>query len=172
MVLFGGGNRKGTIVRKLLALSVILTISGCSGGSTGSAGSMGNLNPFNWFGGNKTDEVALTPRGGFAESVDRRPRVGQIVKITLERTSFGVILHANALLPSQGYFDLDLVQSDEARSDQLVFDFRAWPPQTPTVAGTPRQRELTAAIFLSSQTIRGIREIVVVGATNSLSRRP
>jgi hypothetical protein len=133
---------------------------------------MGNLNPFNWFGGGNDEVATIAPRGGYNYVQDRRPIVGQIVRVDLERTSYGLILKATASLPSQGYYGLGLILSREARSDQLVFEFRAFPPEAVTTAGTPKQRELSTALFLSDQTIRGVREIVVVGASNRLSRRP
>jgi hypothetical protein len=162
-------SQEGTDVRKILALCAILTISGCS---TNGGNYWETLYPSNWFGGNKDESSSIAPRGGYNDVQDRRPVVGQIVKVDLERTSYGLILEATASLPNQGYYVASLVQSGEARSDQLVFEFRAVPPRTITTVGSPQQRELSAAVFLSDQTIRGIREIVVIGATNRLSRRP
>ncbi|NCX83965.1 MAG: hypothetical protein EBX04_08830 [Rhodobacteraceae bacterium] len=38
--------------------------------------------------------------------------------------------------------------------------------------GTPTNRQLTAGKFLSTGTLEGIRKIVIIGETNSLSIRP
>jgi len=38
--------------------------------------------------------------------------------------------------------------------------------------GSPTNRQLTAGKFLSTGTLNGIRKIVIIGETNSLSIRP
>lgn len=159
-------------MRKILALCAILTISACSGGSSDNGNFWASLYPSNWFTGGKEEGSPIVPRGGYKNAQDFRPVVGQIVSINFERTSFGMIVTAAASLPNQGYYSAELVPSTEARSDQLVFEFRAWPPREITTVGSPKQRELAAAIFLSDQTVRGIREITVIGGSNQLSRRP
>lgn len=155
-------------MQKILALVLVLAVSGCSG----SGASTSNYNPLNWFGGNKDKDATLAPRGGFEDTTDYRPKVGRITKVTLERTHYGVILHASGTLPSHGYYELDLVPSTEARSDQLIFEFRGWPPLNNATPGNANQLELSTAIYLSEQKIRGIREITVVSASNQISKRP
>lgn len=167
MVLFGARQRKGFDVQKLLAIILVLAISGCAGSSA----STSKYNPLNWFGGNE-EEVTLEPRGGFEQAVDRRPRVGRVTKVSLERTSYGLILHAQGSLPSHGYHDLELVASTEARSDQLIYEFKGWPPTTNASPGNKNQLEVSTAIFLSKQAILGIREITIITAENQMSRRP
>lgn len=153
-------------MRYLLAIGLILGLSACSDGSASS------LYPSSWFGGSDQPPESLAPRGGYGAGVDRRPLVQQVSNVSLDRTAYGVILRATAVTPNQGYFDVDLVAVPNPGAGQLVFDLRAWPPATLTPPGTQSQRQIVTATFISTQSLRGIRQIRVVSATNNLTARP
>ena len=125
------------------------------------------FNPFNWFGGDRETE-RLTPDVEVIE--DDRPLVEQVVSVRIERAPGGAILYAVGLPPTQGYWLADLLP-DPDRSDlgRLAYQFRILPPDTATRVSTPASRSVTAAIFLSDQTLAGTSTVDVYGATNARS---
>jgi len=157
-------------VRKILAFSLIISVSACSGGNRGSIGS---LNPFSWF--NRADQNAersIEPRRGYVQIAETRTLIGQVTGLTAERTPYGVIVRATGLAASQGYYSADLVQVQSGKPGELMFEFRARPPEKTTTGGSPHLREIVAATYLSRQIVRNIRQITVTGANNFRSTRP
>lgn len=151
----------------LAALSAVMLLSACASMRDS------RINPFNWFGRSQATETTTTaapPPGGV---VDDRPLVDQVVAMRVERAPGGAIVHAVALPPSQGYWKADLVPENDGRpvNGVLTVQFRAYSPPKPWPQGTEQSREITAGIFLSEQTLRGVRTIVVRGARNQRSSR-
>ena len=129
------------------------------------------LNPFNWFG--RSEPVAATtlaPAGGYAElPQDGRLTVAQVTALEITRTPGGALLVARGLPPTQGWWDAELVALDggEPAEGVLTFAFRVAEPPEARRVSTPQSRELTAGVFLTDQTLEGVRRIVVQGSGNS-----
>ena len=142
------------------------------------AGCESNLNPVNWLGGQATDGPTIRLREA-PQVVDRRPLVDQVARLSLEPTAGGALLTAVGLPPSQGYWNTALLPEARGVDDRPVAQdgvirlrFVALPPPTPQPAGTAVSREVSAGLFLSDQTLQGVRRVEVVGARNSRAVRP
>ncbi|SLN11842.1 hypothetical protein PSA7680_00170 [Pseudoruegeria aquimaris] len=147
-------------------LAATLLLSACS--------SSANLNPFSWFRSGDTEAVTVTTDDGVLVIKDPRVLVDQITAMRVDDTAGGVIVTATGLPPTQGYFKADLFALNEGKPQDgvITLEFRVLEPLTPQPVSIERSREITTATFLSDQTLRGAREIRVVGARNSRSARP
>jgi hypothetical protein len=147
----------------IVALVSLLTVSGCTRVSDS------RLNPFNWFGGETTeDTVAPAP----VEPTDPRPRVQQITALVIERTPTGAIVRATGVPATQGWHGAALVPASETpRNGEMVYVFRAFPPDTRQPVSTVRSREITAARSLSVQELANIRSVRVEAAVNARTAR-
>lgn len=158
--------RPPVLVAALLAGS--LGLGGCAQVSES------RLNPFNWFGKSEEGPATLAPRGGYVSSViDNRALVGSVSKLEITRTQGGALVVATGLAPTPGWWDAELVAESRTPSEDgtLSYAFRVAEPNTPVAAAPPPARELTAAVFLSNQSLEGVRQIVVIGETNSRAIR-
>ena len=146
-----------------LVLAVTVLLTGCGRLSES------RFNPFNWFG---RDEPVETVIPGSELERDPRPMVEQVSSLTLEKTPGGAILRAVGLPPTQGYWDAALLL-DETRSvdGRLVYQFRLQRPGTQQRTATEPSREVLTAVFLTDQTLAGVREIQVLGVTGSRAVR-
>lgn len=99
------------------------------------------------------------------------PLAPQVISVSVDRTPGGVILNTVGLPPRQGYWEAELVPTPSEDARILAFEFRLRPPLEPTRVSTQRSREVVAGIFLTDQTLAGVREIRVVSASNSIGRR-
>lgn len=137
-------------------------------GAAGLAGcariSQSRFNPFNWFGRDRRVEEEVQA----IAQVDADPRllVDQVISIEVEQAPGGGILYATGLTPRQGYWDAELLLAPSA-DDLIVYQFRVFPPTEVTRVSTQASREVTAAVFLTDQTLIGVREIRVLGARAS-----
>lgn len=123
------------------------------------------FNPFNWFGRSEEETGSVTP---VREVRDPRPLVDQITALSVEPTPTGAIVRATGLPPMQGWHSAALVaQSDGPVGGEMVFFFRAVPPDGATRVSTVQSRELTAARRLTAQQLAVTRVVRVVGARNS-----
>lgn len=149
------------MVRRLLLGSLVLLAVASCGRLAES-----RLNPFNWFGRDREAE-GLTPVTVETRR-DTRPLVELVVSVRMDRAPGGAILHAVGLPPVQGYWDSELVlDAGRSSASRLIYQFRIRPPLRPVRVSTPRSREVTAALFLSEQTLAGIGEVQVLGAGNA-----
>lgn len=146
----------------LLGLAVVLGLSGCARVAES------RFNPFNWFGSAET-ETAAAP----AElATDPRPAVAQVTSLTIEPTPTGAIVRATGLPPTQGWFAAALVpETDEPVNGEMVYVFRAVPPEAPQRVSTVQSRELSVARSLSQQDLAATRVVRVIGAQNALVAR-
>ena len=145
---------------------IAFALSGCNASES-------SLNPFNWFG---TDEAGV-PAAGSLEGLapqDIRPLIPVVSSVTLEPTPGGVILRATGLPPEQGWYKADLVSENrgEPVDGVLTLDFRAIPPREQTRQSTVQSREIVVGRYITEQQLVDIREIQVVGETNTRSIRP
>jgi hypothetical protein len=156
-------------------------LAGCAGGAGGgSAGLVGSLNPFTWFGNSETVDVAdaaavqgqvilpsLAPRKGYVDFTDTRPMISNVTSLSSERSPDGAIIRASGVVPALGYYDAQLVKITPEKPGQLLYQFRARPPEGSTALGAARQRDITATVFLTLQQLESIREIKVLAAENA-----
>ena len=142
-----------------------LAVSGCGGLRES------RMNPRNWFGHSRSAE--RPDLGQTSAVVDNRPLVPAVSEMSIERTSSGAIVRAEAVMPSAGWWDAALVPEDFGRPHDgvLTFRFVAAAPRTPTPETNPAARTLVAAFALTQAQLDTTAEIVVVGETNSRRAR-
>lgn len=124
------------------------------------------LNPLNWFGRSEKVEPVITEVAG-----DPRPLVTQIIDLRLERVPGGAIIRATGLPERQGFFDGELVAANRGVPEDgiLGYQFRVSAPEGATAPGTPQSREMIVGLFVSDQTLAGVRRIQVNAAQNALA---
>lgn len=123
------------------------------------------FNPFNWFGGSREEPAPAVPVG---ERRDPRPLVDQVTSLEIEPTNTGAIVRATGLPPMQGWHSAALVrETDEPVNGEMVYSFRAAPPDAPTRLSTPQSRELSVATRLSASSLAQISVVRVIGARNA-----
>ena len=127
------------------------------------------FNPFNWFGGSRNEPAPAVPA---QQQRDPRPLVDQVTSLTVEQTNTGAIVRATGLPPMQGWHSAALVrETDEPVNGEMVYSFRALPPDAPTRVSTVQSREITVAARLSAITLAQTRVVRVIGARNARSVR-
>jgi hypothetical protein len=120
------------------------------------------INPFNWFGGDTETRVQTVDAAAARDD----QLIDQIVSLTVDPTPGGAIVSVIGLPVTQGYWRADLVRQPSDDPAQLILEFRIKPPLGTTRHGTPPSREVLGGTFLSTQTMNGVRQIVVVAAQN------
>jgi hypothetical protein len=144
-----------------VALALVLTLGACS--------SMGEsrLNPMNWF--TKRSVETIAPTGGWQDSSDRRALVPVVTEVEMIRTPEGAVLHATALMATQGWWDVELRPMNDGRpdGDALVYEFVAGSPMTQTAVGSDASRLVTAGVKITNFRLDGVRRVVVRGAQNA-----
>ncbi|WP_322865787.1 hypothetical protein U5922_006030 [Aquicoccus sp. G2-2] len=162
----------------LVLLLASMTLAAC--------GSMrdSRINPFNWFGRSRAEAPAtaentnplIPKRSNMFQRRAPGPYAGltvdQVTALKIERAPGGAIVHVTGVAATQGSYDVKLVKEDSDRADTLVYTLKALVPPRQRV-GTELSRELTAATFVTTNDLSGIRTIRVLGARNarSTSRR-
>ena len=124
------------------------------------------LNPRNWFGTSQEERPAL---GQVTDMIDNRALVAQITELAIESTSSGALLRAEAVMPTAGWWDAELVPDNNGRPVQGVMTFRfvAAAPREPAPDTGVRSRTLVVAYPLSSALLQVTSEVVVTGSSNS-----
>jgi len=160
-------------MRKLgLVLCLGLAVSGCA------RLAQSPLNPVNWF-GPATEEPAtveeirarkpiLPPNR--TRIVEGRPLVQSVSEMEVIRTPSGALVRATGVVPTQGFFNAELVNAG-TENGVLTFDFRAEAPAGFEAAGSDLSRRITAAEVLSGDDLDGVRTIRVRAANNARSAR-
>jgi len=148
-----------------LLLITTLVLAGCGGFRDS------RINPRNWFGESRAE--ARPDLGPTSAVTDNRPLVPQVSALSIERTSSGAIVRAEAVMPSAGWWDPQLVAENAGRAPGgvLTFRFVAAPPQTPVFVPSPAARTITAVVALTQAQVDTTSEVVVVGAENSRRAR-
>lgn len=143
------------------ALTAVLLIAACGqGGGSG-------WNPLNWFQPSVRVETmeAAPPVPG-----DPRPRIDQVIAVSIDPMAGGAIVRATGLPATQGYWEAELVRADDEEG-RIIFDFLIIPPLTPQAVSTQPSREITAGAFVSNRDLETAREIIVRGERTSRSSR-
>jgi hypothetical protein len=152
-----------------IAAAACLGLSGCDS----------NLNPVNWFGGDQPGQETVRLAEVQEAPADPRPLIDQVTALSAERVPGGILLTAVGLPPTQGWFAAELVPEQVGIDDRplvedgvLALRFVAVPPPAPGRVGPERSRQITAGLFLSSDTVAGARSILVRGDRANRSVRP
>ena len=145
--------------RLIVALTLLSFLSACAGVRDS------RLNPFNWFGRDREERVKVVETVG---PIERRPLVAEVISLKVDRMPGGAIIHAVGLPVTQGHWDGELVPLNGEMPDKgtLTYEFRLAPPPGPTRQGTPQSREVVVGLFVSDQTMLGVRSISVVAQQN------
>ncbi|MCG6903970.1 MAG: hypothetical protein LJE68_14945 [Rhodobacter sp.] len=146
--------------RIILALMVVGTLANCSRVAES------RLNPFNWFGRSERTQVVVASN----PNADPRKLVAQIITLRVEKVPGGAIVRATGLPTRQGYYDGELlpVVAENAPEGVLSYEFRISPPLEQTRVSTQQSREVVVALFVSEQSLAGVRQIRVSAASNAL----
>lgn len=145
--------------RIILALMVVGTLAGCARVAES------RFNPLNWFGRSERAQVVTAD-----PNADPRPLVAQIITLRVEQAPGGAIIRATGLPPIQGYYNGALLPLG-SEDGVLNYEFRASAPPTPTRVSTQQSREVVIGLFVSDQTLAGVRQITVSSASNALAVR-
>ena len=132
------------------------------------------LNPTNWLRAQE-GPPSLIPEENIIRGITEREYAGtpiyQIADLKLDPTSDGKILVVTAYATRAGAANTEFEAVEGAPAGELHFVLNA-EVDVRLPVGTPTNRQLTAGKFLSTRTLDGIRKIVIIGETNSLSIRP
>ncbi|MCR8723960.1 hypothetical protein [Frigidibacter sp. ROC022] len=152
-------------IARLTAILGVCLLTACGFGQS-------RFNPLNWFGPSE-NRVQLIPEGGFTTDNDKRSMIERVTELTIEPVIGGALVRATGLPPVQGYWDGELVSTNDFTPEKgvLLLEFRIAPPVEPTAVSTPQSREVVVGLFLSRQKLDGVREIRVLGLANSRSLR-
>lgn len=146
----------------LAVLAVTLTVSAC--GRVAES----RFNPFNWFGRDRSETVAVDAAGA---TVDGRQLVSQVTELAVDATPGGAIVRAVGLPPTQGFWDAGLVRVNSADPSVVIYEFRVVPPLERRAQSTQQSREIIVGADISKIALAGVRTIVVRGLSNQRSVR-
>lgn len=147
----------------LASLALVLALGAC-----GSARDS-RLNPFNWF--SRDSAETLAPSGGWATEIDRRALVPLVTEMELIRTTGGALLRASGQTETQGWWDVELRETNRGRpvDGALIYEFVVAQPRTPMPVSTEHSRTVSAAVKIPTPRLDGVRRVVVRGAQNARS---
>ena len=136
--------------------------------------SSSRLNPTNWLRAQE-GPPSLIPEENMILGLTKREYAGtpiyQIADLKLDPTSDGKILVVTAYATRAGAANAEFAAVETAPAGELHFILNA-KVDVRLPVGSLTNRQLTAGKFLSTGTLDGIRKIVIIGETNSLSIRP
>lgn len=145
------------MIARLTMLGLVL---GCLAG----CGPDSRLNPANW--GQAAVPETLVPAS--APRIDRRALVDRVVDVRVDETTGGAILRAEGIAAADGYHGAALVfdaANGAAVDGVLSFTYRIEAPRAGSTAPAGSRRS-TAAVFLSDQTLAGVRQLRVIARQN------
>ena len=161
------------------ALVSALALSGCGKGPGGS-----KYNPLNWFGNSRNEAVATAPQNPLIPKESALKRgpvdyqgvlVAEVIAMSIEPAAGGAILRVTGLSPTLGAYNVKLVPEFDLDKDgpqeTLNYSLKAEYSAVSRPAAPARSRELLAAVFISDEMLRGVRNIRVTGAENARSVR-
>ena len=153
------------IIMPLLLLSLV---GACSQISSS------RLNPTKWLRAQESPP-SLIPEENMISGISKREYSGtpihQIADLKLDPTSDGKILVVTAYATRSGAANSEFEAVKTAPAGELHFVLNAEIDVRLPVS-TPQNRQVTAGKFLSTGTLDGIRKIIIIGETNSLTIRP
>ena len=118
-------------------------------------------------------EMLRPDLGPTSNVIDNRALVPAVTAMTIEATSSGAIVRAEAVMPSAGWWDPALVPENFGRPQGgvLTFRFVAAAPRAPVAEQNPAARTIVAAYALTQAQLDTTSEVVVVGEGNSRRAR-
>lgn len=135
-----------------ILLAAALVLAGCGT----------RANPFNWFGGSQEG-----PQLGETTREDGRPLVAEITALSVEPTSAGALVRAEGRVPSEGWYNPQLVAENSGRPIDGVLTYRLVASPPAEAQQTTRARSVTAATTVSALTLEQVARIVVTAEGNS-----
>ncbi len=147
----------------ILTVATIGLLASCSG-----SGSVSSLNPFRR--APAPEETVVTAR----RAPDGRELIATITELRAEPTRNGIILRAHGKTPVQGYFSVELTETNRGFPDEtgtLTFELRGKPPALPLAANTERSRDIMAGVFISQINLKSVKALRVVAAQNQITIR-
>lgn len=160
-------------------LIATMTLAGCGGRFSDSG-----LNPFGWFGGGGRQVTTLEPTEGYANAnADARPGVPAVTGARWEVLNEGRLLVVTGIGATKGYWDAALVTEAPSPTGRLSPDpdgvlrlrFVAWPPpagsEDARLPARPETDSISVAVTLSSNSLAGIQQVQITGATNTVTIR-
>lgn len=164
----------------VLACLVVAILGGCSGsgsrgsgsaGSDGSSASSFSLSSFNPF-RRQQEEDSVATANQLAE--DGTQLLQTVTEVKAEPTRTGIILRAVSVNSVQGFYDVELAETNNGFADEtgtLTFELRGKPPILPLSTPTVRSRELIAGTYISSIELKKIKALRVIAAENQITLR-
>ena len=125
------------------------------------------INPRNWFG--ESRQAERPDLGQTSDVIDNRPLVPEVSSLAVERTSSGAIIRADAVMPSVGWWDPELLAENFGRpvDGVLTLRFVAAAPREAVPAASAAARTITAVHAINQADLDTIAEIVVTGEANA-----
>ncbi|MFV0301683.1 MAG: hypothetical protein ACK5IP_12520 [Paracoccus sp. (in: a-proteobacteria)] len=159
-------------------LIAVLTLAGCGGRFSDSG-----WNPLGWMGGGTGPDTLEPDEGYDAVNADSRPSIPAVTGAHWEVLNEGRLLVATGIGPTKGYWNAALVTEAPGPSGRITPDpdgvlrlrFVAWPPRPGSpesqMAARPETDSINVALTLSSNVLAGVRQVQIVGATNTVTIR-
>ncbi len=158
-------------------LIATLALAACGGSDSDSGWS-----PSGWF--KSSGPTTLEPEGGYPTSnTDPRPGMPSVTGAQWKTLNEGRLLLVTGMAPTKGYWDVGLIPERPSPTGRLSPDpdgtlrlrFVAWPPppdsQAARMAANPQSDQITSAVSIPSNTLAGIKQVVISSASNTISIR-
>lgn len=154
-------------------LLAALALAGCGGRFSDSG-----WNPLAWGSGGNNGPKTLEPDGGFDQTTDGRPAIGQITSARWEPLGEGRLLVVTAVPPTKGYSSVALITAapqpkGRARPDAdgvLRLRLVGVPPlpdsQAARMPAHPTTDTISTALSLSFVQLSHVKAVEIAGATN------
>lgn len=174
------------MVRQGILLAAMMTLGAC-GGSIGSM-SLASLNPFAGSSRPAADtmddatvsdaqqDAATQTIVNFEAPAPAAPytQVPEVTRAWLDYSPRGVIVRADAVLPTLGFHSMRLHAPQGGRADangDVHFEFYAIPPSSAPEGGTANARTVSAGAFIPNERLLTINSVTVSGAGNARTIR-
>jgi hypothetical protein len=166
----------------VLAIMAVTLLNGCSGsgsrgsgsngsGSNGSSAGSFSLSSFKPF-RKQQEQDAVVTANPLAE--DGTQLLQTVAELKAEPTRTGIILRAVSVNSIQGFYDVELAETNAGFPDEtgmLTFELRGRPPLLPLATPTARSKEVVAATYISGIELRKIKALRVIAAQNQITIR-
>jgi hypothetical protein len=162
----------------VLTCAVLTLVAGCSGsGNSGSAGSGGSsassfsLTSFNPFRRQQERDVVTVSN---PVAADGTQLLETVAELKAEPTRTGIILRAHSVNSIQGFYDVELAETNNGFPDAtgtLTFELRGKPPLLAIGTPTERSKKIVAAAYISGIELRKIKALRVIAAQNQITIR-
>ena len=178
-------------MRKTMILTLVAAtgLTGCSGFRDSV------VNPGTWFSGERAAERRAAREAGIAANATTNPLIPEqrasifrrnpgdevyegtaiyaVSSVSVEPAWGGSIIKATGVALRQGAYDVRLTPQNDGNPVDGVLTYRLEAVQpTDRRQGPEQSRRVSAADFLSTQTLAGVQSVRVIGETNAQTTRP